>query len=93
MSLTEFLFTGEGSGILVLEELEHARRRNARIYAELRGWGSTGDAHHITAPAVDGEGAARAMLAALARGGLSSQQVCVFDQHECTYCTSYVGSS
>jgi 3-oxoacyl-[acyl-carrier-protein] synthase II len=66
---------GEGAGMLVLEELSHAKKRGARIYCELRGWGSSGDAFHVTAPAEDGEGAARAMEQALLRGGCLPHQV------------------
>ncbi len=72
---------GEGSGIVVLEELEHARRRNAPIYAELLGVGSTADAHHITAPHPEGAGACRAMELALRDARISPQDVDYVNAH------------
>ena len=71
----------EGAGIVILEELEYARSRGAKIYAELAGYGATADAHHITAPAPGGEGAARAMKRALATAGLRPEDIDYINAH------------
>jgi 3-oxoacyl-[acyl-carrier-protein] synthase II len=72
---------GEGSGILILEELGQAQSRGAKIYGELVGYGATGDAYHITTPAPEGDGAARAMLAALEDAGLGPDEVDYINAH------------
>lgn len=72
---------GEGAGVVVLEELEHARARGARIYAELIGYGATGDAYHITSPAEDGSGAAKAMELAMEEGQIDPSQVDYINAH------------
>lgn len=72
---------GEGAGVVILEELEHARDRGAHIYGEVLGYGCTSDAYHITSPAEDGAGAARAMLNALADGGLAPEKLTYINAH------------
>ncbi len=72
---------GEGAGVVILEELDHAKKRNAHIYAEVLGYGSTSDAYHITSPAEDGMGAAKAMLFALKDGGVAPTDITYINAH------------
>ncbi|MDD6770532.1 MAG: beta-ketoacyl-ACP synthase II [Inconstantimicrobium porci] len=72
---------GEGAGILILESLEHAKKRNAKIYAEISGYGTTSDAYHITCPDPDGEGAAKAMALALKEGKVEADEVSYINAH------------
>jgi 3-oxoacyl-[acyl-carrier-protein] synthase II len=72
---------GEGAGVLILEELEQARRRGAKVYAELVGYGMSADAYHITAPSEDGDGAFRVMRAAIARASIEPGQVSYINAH------------
>ena len=72
---------GEGAGVVILEELEHAKNRGAKIYAELCGYGATGDAYHITSPAEDGSGAAKAMILAMEEGGVTPAEVDYINAH------------
>ena len=72
---------GEGAGTLVLEELDHAKKRGAKIYAEVVGYGTSSDSYHMTSPAPDGEGGARAMINAINDAGISAEKITYINAH------------